>query len=62
MLRSFFNKIKIKFMAKSNNIPDPYNNLIKYHDKVFDKFLTALYSVERSGDKKDKGDDPHLFI
>lgn len=54
-------------MARTNNLTEritnnPQSNVIKYHDRVFDKFLNDLFPITNSGKKKDKGDDPHLFI
>ena len=46
----------IKSKQKNNQ-----DNLMKYQDKVFDKFLSDLFPLKECKSDKDS-DDPHYFI
>ena len=53
--------IKIKSMVKSKEQKNNQANLMKYQDKVFDKFLSDLFPIKEYKSDKDS-DDPHYFI
>ncbi len=53
--------IKIKSMIKSKQTKNNQANLMKYQDKVFDKFLSDLFPLQETKNDKDS-DDPHYFI
>ena len=53
--------IKIKSMIKSKQTKNNHANLMKYQDKVFDKFLSDLFPLQETKNDKDS-DDPHYFI
>ena len=46
--------IKIKSMIKSKQTKNNQANLMKYQDKVFDKFLSDLFPLQET--KSDKSD------
>jgi len=58
MFRSVIIKIKSMIKSKQKNNQD---NLMKYQDKVFDKFLSDLFPLKECKSDKDS-DDPHYFI
>ncbi len=48
-------------MVKSKQQKNNQANLMKYQDKVFDKFLSDLFPIKECKSDKDS-DDPHYFI
>jgi len=52
-------------MTKSNKIieqTNPQRTLIKYQEKVFDKFLSDLFPLNKESKSNKDSEDPHYFI